>query len=265
MLENNPEWADVLESWLARERIGLAWKRYDRLEWIHGANEQKMYGTMAMQQTHELELRPKDHYPTSSRIGGEAMDEPAPVEGFLIRLTSQKGHVRRLGKMYFKRLYFNVHNQYLCYCRPAKALPPPPPRYFLKDHTSVPSASEIVHNTPLVYAVNPYPRKDGEIEWLHEGSPASKVRHDQDAYKEAERKVNSMLETEGYINLSHVVRVQNAHRGNSPADGNVDQGPDVDFHEDVSVPHPGASFSRHCLSPGPDLERVCFLWISSLI
>lgn len=204
MLENNPEWADVLDSWLAKERIGLAWKRYDRLEWIHGANEQRMYGTMAMQQTHELELRPKDHYPTSSKSKGEAMDEPAPVEGFLIRLTSQKGHVRRLGKMYFKRLYFTVHNQYLCYCRPAKALPPPPPKYFLKDHVSVPSASEIVTNTPLIYAVNPYPNKDGGIEWLHQGTPASKERHDEDAYKEAERKVNSMLEAEGYVNLSHV-------------------------------------------------------------
>jgi len=204
MLENNPEWSDVLSSWLTKERIGLAWKRYDRLEWIHGANEQRMYGKMAMQQTHELELRPKDHYPTRSKSKGEAMDEPPPIEGFLIRLTSQKGHVRRLGRMYFKRLYFTVHNQYLCYCRPAKALPPPPPRHLMNHHTSVPSASEIVENTPLVYAVNPYPNKDGEIEWLHQGTPAGKVRYDEDAYKEAERNVNSMLETEGYVNLSHV-------------------------------------------------------------
>lgn len=233
MLENNPEWADVLEAWLAKGRIGLAWKRYDRLEWVHGANEERMYGTLAMQQTHELELRPKDHYPTSAKSKEAMIDEPAPVEGFLIRLTSQKGHVRRLGKMYFKRLYFTVHNQYLCYCRPAKALPPPPPKDFLKDQASVPSASEIVDSTPLIYAVNPYPTTEGEIDWLHEGTPESRAAHDEEAFKEAERKVNSMLEAEGYINLSHVVRVQNAQRGNSPADANVDQGPDVDFHEDV--------------------------------
>ena len=234
MLENNPEWSSVLEAWLAKEKVGLAWKRYDRLEWVHGANEQKMYGTLAMQRTHELELRPKDHYSTSTKLKGEgAIDEPAPVEGFLIRLTSQKGNVRRLGKMYFKRLYFTTHNQFLCYCRPAKALPPPPPKLLLSGNAKVPSASEIVQNTPLIFAVNPYPSKDGEIEWFHQGNVASKRRHDEDAYKEAERTTNTMLQAEGYINLSHVVRVQNAERGNSVADENVGEGEDVDFHEEV--------------------------------
>ena len=234
MLENNPEWSDVLEKWLAHDKIGLAWKRYDRLEWVHGANEQRMYGTLAMQQSHELELRPKVHYPTNIRPKDQdLMDEPAPVEGFLIRLTSQKGHVRKFGKMYFKRLYFTTHNHYLCYCRPSKALPPPPPKLHLSENAKVPTAHEIVDNTPLIYAVNPYPGKDGEIEWLKQGNPAMKAKHDADAYKEAERKVNSMLEAEGYINLSHVVRVQHVHRGNSVADATVNEGPDVDFHEEV--------------------------------
>lgn len=234
MLENNPEWSNVLEAWLGKEKIGLAWKRYDRLEWVHGANEQKMYGTLAMQRTHELELRPKDHYLTSIKPKGEeAMDEPAPVEGFLVRLTSQKGNVRRLGKMYFKRLYFTTHNQFLCYCRPAKALPPPSPKLSLSGNAKVPSASEIVQNTPLIYAVNPYPNKDGKIEWLHQGRAASQARHDEDAYKEAERNTNTMVQAEGYINLSHLVRVQNAQRGNSVADENVGQGQDVDFHEEA--------------------------------
>lgn len=234
MLENNSEWSDVLEAWLGKKKVGLAWKRYDRLEWVHGANEQKMYGTLAMQRTHELELRPKDHYLTSIKPKNEeAMDEPAPVEGFLVRLTSQKGSVRRLGQMYFKRLYFTTHNHFLCYCRPAKALPPPPPKLSLSRNAKVPSASEIVQSTPLIYAVNPYPNKNGEIEWLHQGTAASKQRHDEDAYKEAERNTNTMLQAEGYINLSHVVRVQNAQRGNSVADENVGQGQDVDFHEEV--------------------------------
>ena len=235
MLENNPEWSSVLEAWLEKEKVGLAWKRYDRLEWVHGPNERKMYGTMAMQRTHELELRPKDHYLTSTKLKGEEfVDEPAPVEGFLIRLTSQKGNIRRLGKMYFKRLYFTTHNQFLCYCRPAKALPPPPPKLSLSGNSKVPSASEIVHNTPLIYAVNPYPKRDGEIEWLHQGTGASRKKHDEEAYKEAERNTSTMLQAEGYINLSHIVRVQNAQRGNSVADENVGQGEDVDFHEEVA-------------------------------
>ncbi len=235
MLEASPEWADVLQAWLKNERMGLAWKRYDRLEWVHGANEQRMYGTLAMQKSHDLELLPKHHYPTHTKPKNkESLEEPAPVEGFLIRLTSQRGRMQRFGKMYFKRLYFTTHNQFLCYCRPAKAVPPPPPQLPLSGDTKIPSASQIVDKTPLIFAVNPYPAEQGQIEWLTQRNSASKRKHDQEAYKEAERTVNSVLQAEGYINLTHVVRIQHAHRGNSPADANVAEGPDVDFHQDVS-------------------------------
>lgn len=30
------EWGDIIEHWKKNERMGLAWRRYDRLEWIHG-------------------------------------------------------------------------------------------------------------------------------------------------------------------------------------------------------------------------------------
>lgn len=36
MLEGVKEWADIVEHWKKNERMGLAWRRYDRLEWIHG-------------------------------------------------------------------------------------------------------------------------------------------------------------------------------------------------------------------------------------
>lgn len=239
MLEKDPEWANVLDAWLQNEKMGLAWKRYDRLEWVHGVNEQKMYGTIAMQKSHELELRPKEHYPTSAKIRiengtTEALDEPAPVEGFLIRLTSQKGRSRRLGKMFFKRLYFFTHNQYLCYCRPAKAIPPPSPRMPFNGSSTVPSASEIVEKTPLIYAVNPYPLEDGQITWMKHGNSAARQKHDEEAYQEAERSINTLLNAEGYINLNHVLKVRNVARGSTPADDDIDQGEDVNFHQEVS-------------------------------
>ena len=235
MLEDWPEWAGVLDTWLKHEKMGLAWKRYDRLEWVHGANEQRMYGTIAMQKSHDLELRPKRHYPTSiNSKEGLSLEEPAPVEGFLIRLTSQKGQVKRFGKMFFKRLYFTTHNQYLCYCRPVKALPPPPPKLTLNHDSRIPSPQQIVDRTPLIYPVDPYPTSEGEINWLRHGTPQTRQKHDTEAFQEAERNVNTMLQAEGYIDLSHVVRVQNIQRGNSPADQNIDHGPDVDFHQEVS-------------------------------
>ncbi|KAI4120965.1 MAG: hypothetical protein LQ338_006643 [Usnochroma carphineum] len=235
MLEGSTEWANVLQSWLEHEKIGLAWKRYDRLEWVHGANEQKMYGTLAMQKSHELELRPKEHYSTRVKSPSQSsIEEPAPLEGFLIRLTSQRGRVQRMGKMFFKRLYFFTHNQYLCYCRPAKAVPPPPPKASLGNTSKMPTATEITNKTPLIYAVNPYPIKDGKIEWLSEGTPASVATADEEAYTEAERRTNSLLNAEGYVNMCQIVRVRRVHRGSTPADANVHQGGDVDFHEVVS-------------------------------
>ncbi|MCJ1262887.1 hypothetical protein MMC22_002757 [Lobaria immixta] len=234
-LEDSPQWEGVLDTWLKDKKMGLAWKRYDRLEWVHGANEQRMHGTIAMQKSYDLELRPKHHYPTTIKSkNGASTEEPPPVEGFLIRLTSQKGRFKRLGKMFYKRLYFSTHNQFLCYCRPAKALPPPPPKLTLGGGSKIPSAQHIINHTPLIYAIDPYPTTQDEIDWLKHGNASTREKHDQEAYIEAERKVNTLLQAEGYINLSHVVQVQNVRRGSSPADVNMDQGPDVDFHEPVS-------------------------------
>ncbi|KAL8738266.1 MAG: hypothetical protein Q9190_008024, partial [Brigantiaea leucoxantha] len=233
LLKESSEWANVLESWLKDEKMGLAWKRYDRLEWVHGANEQQMYGTMAMQKSHDLELRPKKHYATHVKDNDlSVVGEPAPLEGFLIRLTSQKGRDQRLGKMFFKRLYFSTHNQYLCYCRPAKARPPPPPDTSLNSGGKVPTASEITEQIPIIYSVNPYPVKDGKIGWL-DNNLASRQKHDEQAYAEAARRFDTILEADGYVNLCDVVRVRNVRRGSTPVDTNIDQGSDVDFHEEV--------------------------------
>ncbi|GME26472.1 ph domain protein [Neofusicoccum parvum] len=42
MLGQTTDYAEIIKKWTESERMGLAWKRYDRLEWIHGPNEQKM-------------------------------------------------------------------------------------------------------------------------------------------------------------------------------------------------------------------------------
>lgn len=236
-LAKSPEWADILDVW-AQDRVGLCWKRYDRLEWIYGANERKMYGTIAMLKTHDLELRVKQHYPTEvpNKKHGH-VQEPTPVEGFLVRLTSQKGGTRRLGMMFFKRLYFSSYDQYLVFCRPAKAWPPPPPRLpTTDDEEGVPSAEEIEHNVPLIYPVNPYPVENGEISWLrdsHSSTTEDQRLHDQEAYEEELRKEHMLLNCEGYINLCDVKKVRNMHRGATMADEQLDDGSDVEFDADV--------------------------------
>lgn len=172
-----------------------------------------MYGTMAMQKTHQLELRPKTHYPTMTKMkDGEKMVEPAPVEGFLLRLTSGTGRQERMGRFFFKRLYFYTHDNLLCFCKPARALPPPPPELLLRSGT-IPKTSEIIDEIPLIYAVAPYaPDAHGEIPWLTKAA-AEIERRDRDAYDEAERKVNTLLRSDGFVDLCKAVEVRLVKRG----------------------------------------------------
>ncbi|KAL6704941.1 hypothetical protein ACN47E_007486 [Coniothyrium glycines] len=237
-LEDAPEWAAVLESWMKDQRIGLAWKRYDRLEWIHGANERKMYGSIAMLKSHDLELRPKTHYPTTAitRKKHKTLVEPVPVEGFLIRLTGQRGRSRRLGLMFHKQLYFATHDQYLVFSRPTKATPPPPPKLPASTNGTVPETQAIKDKVPESWAVTPYPLKDGQVQWLVEGqtgTPQTRRLHDEDAADEDERKSQNLLNCDGYINLADVVKVRKAKLGASPVDEELEDGTDVDFDEDI--------------------------------
>lgn len=235
MLKSSPEWADVLRAWADHDRIGLAWKRYDRLEWVHGAVEQRMYGTIAMQKTHDLELRPKDHYPLEAKTKkGQTVEEPTPLEGFLIRLTSQKGHTRRYGKMMFKRLYFTCQNQYLIFTRPARASPPPPPKMAVMQNGSVPSTKQLLGEAPLTYDIEPYPLEDGQIAWLDTDGvkrPADQMAHDKGAEGEAERNIRMLLTCDGFINMCDVKRVRQFHKGATPADEHLEEGSDVEWEE----------------------------------
>ncbi|KAI9672563.1 MAG: hypothetical protein M1817_003329 [Caeruleum heppii] len=250
MLREDSQESMLMRDW-TRDLMGLAWKRYDRLEWVHGLNEQKMYGTIAMLNSHELELRQKQHYPTHVRVSRpieesarpeagdgvveKAVDqdvpEPTPVEGFLIRLTSQRGRDQRFGRMFYKRLYFSTHDHYLSFCRPARANPPPPPKGPMTEGSQIPSSRQIVDEMPLIYAIAPFRVKDGEARWLNQDA-ASKRAHDQEAYQEAERNVNLLLRADGLIDLCDVRTVRKVVRGSTPADRHIDRGDEVDFHSD---------------------------------
>ncbi len=231
------EYGDVIDTWATTNRIGLAWKRYDRLEWIYGVNERKMYGTIALARHMELELRAKEHYPTISKTRkGKDLIEPPPVEGFLVRLTSQKGVHQRMGKLFFKRLYFHTHDHYLVYSRPAKADPPPPPRMPATANANVPTSAQISEQIPLIYAVNPFPIDDKQVAWLKQGQSGTtetRRRHDEDALDEYKRNITNLADSDGYIDLCDVRKVRNVHRGAEPADENMDSGSEVDFDEDA--------------------------------
>ncbi|TKA30029.1 hypothetical protein B0A50_02748 [Salinomyces thailandicus] len=245
MLKQSPEWTDILKAWAKHGRVGLAWKRYDRLEWVHGAVEEKMFGTIAMAQTHDMELRPKNHYPIKAKTQkGDTLEEPAPVEGFLIRLTSQKGQERRLGKLLFKRLYFTTHNNYLLFTRPARATPPPAPKMRSQESGNVPSSQELAEQIPLTYDVSPYPLdEEKHVSWLDSQGPDSANDQrvfNEEAKTEADRNANMLLSCDGFVNMVDVRRVRQMQRGATPADDHIEEGSDVDFdmpHSEITQDH----------------------------
>ncbi|KAL1857175.1 hypothetical protein Plec18170_003291 [Paecilomyces lecythidis] len=238
LLQSRTEWSDLLKSWSEAGKMGLAWKRYDRLEWVVGPNERRMFGAMGMQMYHDLELRPKHHYPTAVKGRNEEKDhEPPPVEGFLIRLTSQKGVHQRFNRMFFKRLYFSTQDNYLFFCKPAKAAPPPPPKLGSQKDGSIPSSSEIVQKMPIHFDVDPYPIENGNIAWLSNGNKQHVQDHDREAYAHVRRNLHNLSQAEGFINLCRVREVRCVQRGSSPADPNIGEGPDVEFHQEVTDTH----------------------------
>ncbi|GES61829.1 PH domain protein [Aspergillus terreus] len=237
MLGKHSEWADVLEDWSKAGRMGLAWKRYDRLEWIYGVREEKMYGALGMQTTHELELRPRQHYCTFVNQGDVKEDEPEPVEGFLIRLTSQRGVHQRMNKMFYKRLYFFTQDRYLFFCRPAKALPPAPSR-LCPSESEIPSTQEILDHMPLSYPVDPFPVANGEITWLSSGNKVHIKSHDQEAYALLQRHLHNICNADGHIDLCRVQEIRHVQRDSCPADPNIGEGPpDVRFHPEATDTH----------------------------
>ena len=208
------DFQNVLDTWQEKdERLGLAWRQYDRLEWLHGANENHMYSVLAMQKTHELEIRPKMHYPTiatteSPGTGREQLNEPAPIEGFLVLQTSQHGRESLMGKNYFRRLYFSTHNHLLCFSTPGRAIPPKPPELKQALQDGKPKAKVLAEKIPLIYPIDPYPIQDGKITWLSDSNSQEIEEHDHRAYEESDRALHLMLEAEGYIDLCHIKHVR---------------------------------------------------------
>ncbi|KAI5299860.1 hypothetical protein KEM55_001356, partial [Ascosphaera atra] len=213
-LRDHPRWKEFVDGWERMQQLGLAWRRYDRLEWVHGGNETRMHGSIAMDESHQLELRKREHYPTtveSNDSDEEKIEEPPPVEGFLVLLTSRKGQYRRLGQAFSKPLYFGTHDQYLCFTRPAHASPPPPPT--LPEISSTTGSNvpreHLRREMPTVHNVDPYPlNADNDIAWLRPRRRWIAQTYDLEAYREGLRNRSNLRETEGYFDLTQVMEVR---------------------------------------------------------
>ncbi|KAK9473101.1 Pleckstrin homology domain-containing protein [Dipodascopsis tothii] len=238
---------ETVAAWRQHERMGLVWRRYDRIEWLSGMSEQQMYATWALRKTHELELRPKVHYPTqvvhrtpvtsASPPPADApadcgtLNEPPPVEGFLIRLTHYNGMQRQMGRLFYKQFYFMTHDNLLLFCRPHDATPPP----FEKPFSPGAPTGTFVHE------FTPFPLRStrpgavdtaAQIEWLdgHITDPKKVRQLDDIASSEMYRRIYQLLTAAGFIDLCDVADVRPVERDADGADYNIGTDSSLDFN-----------------------------------
>ncbi|EPY51428.1 spore wall assembly protein [Schizosaccharomyces cryophilus OY26] len=124
VLKLNPEWSQIVNQWFKTQSVGLCWRTYDRIEWITNVESLKYVGLLAAKDISQLELRPKNHYPSFVTFrNGSKMKEPVPFEGYLIRLTTSAGRRGRFGRLFHKKLYFTVFNHLFLSIEPSYVLP----------------------------------------------------------------------------------------------------------------------------------------------
>ncbi|KAF2861666.1 hypothetical protein K470DRAFT_214479 [Piedraia hortae CBS 480.64] len=182
IVRNVPGAEEVSSRWT---RLGLAWRRYDRLEWVYGPFEQQMFGTIAMVESHDLEVRGKVHYPTAVKGQdgqGGMLREPPPVEGFLARVGEKK----------VTRGFYYVQDQLLFYVKAGKAI--------------LPVLGRADEGEVLTREIIPYPLDgEGGIEWLTGGQDAA--AWDRKVEEEAERCFRLVLSSEGFVDLTQITDV----------------------------------------------------------
>ncbi|KAK9238353.1 Pleckstrin homology domain-containing protein [Lipomyces kononenkoae] len=228
ILERVPAYRETVTYWRQHERLGLAWRRYDRIEWLHDVNEQHMFAAWALRKTHELELRPKVHYPTfapSPAAPTQSLVEPPPIEGFLIRLTQHSGNSTHLGRLFYKQFYFMCHDNLLVFCKPHHATPPAFEKPF--------SLTDSSGSRTFIHEFTPYPIKDGQIEWL-DGTrvrDSHKLKElDEIALSEMYRRLYQMLTSSGFIDLCDVNEVRPVQR-DPDVDSQIGAGQGVNFNQ----------------------------------
>lgn len=194
------------------EKIGLAWRRYDRLEWVNEEfNEKSVYCNWVLHQTHDLELRPMKAYPRSVTFdSGISMQEPMPVEGYLIRLTAwsnrgnkrKSGRIKVLDRLFYKMLYFHTHDNLLFFSEKDNAVPP------------VVNSGKNIDDYFIEIAPFKIDQLTDNVEWM--AAPLAEIKkRDRAAVFEFQRRVSLVSGSDGFIDLCDVIDVRPALRGSS--------------------------------------------------
>ncbi|RDW25166.1 hypothetical protein B0I71DRAFT_43086 [Yarrowia lipolytica] len=239
-LAENPRFKSTIDDWVNNKRVGLGWRRYDRLEWVQGFGEQELHGSWALNRTHDLELRVKEHYGDKITIKGEELVEPTPIEGHLVRLKSWNGQLggafsskkNSFGKLLYKNLYFSTHDYFLFFAKPGNAILP------LPDEDLKCQEAYNEEQREWVYEIAPFKSEEGTgemkgtpiIKWLKPGITESEFqKKDSIALHNMQRRAAQIIKADGFINLLEVVQVRATKRQEDIDDSIGNEDNNVDF------------------------------------
>jgi hypothetical protein len=90
---------------------------------------------------------------------------------------------------------------------------------------------------PIQFNIDPYPIENGDIAWLSNGNKHYVRNRDQEAYAHVRRNLHNLRQSEGFINLCRIREVRCVQRGSFPADPNIGEGPNIEFHQEVRDTH----------------------------
>jgi hypothetical protein len=184
-------------NWQGSFKAGIAWRRYDRLQWIVDLHESQIQVSWCMFDTHDLELRLKVSYsrPVHFEETNDKMDEPTPVEGFVERLTTWTGGPRK--QNINRRTYLHSHDNLLFYSLTDKLLPPVYADITREDIMHK-DADTLLQGKRHFYEVLPFKLvagPDGEdIEWIAHSKTLEDIDiGDRQAFYEWERRTANIL------------------------------------------------------------------------
>ncbi|KAJ2764925.1 hypothetical protein IWQ56_004299 [Coemansia nantahalensis] len=110
----------------------MAWRRYDRLDWIMpcgalgvdgrfmvGQVNDRVVGPQLLEGTHTLELRVLEHYPDSAVVDGRRVGEPLGVEGFVMLKRDKQ---RKVEMATYRPALLTTHDGFLFFVHAPRAV-----------------------------------------------------------------------------------------------------------------------------------------------
>lgn len=199
---------DVLKRWEKSNIIlGCCFKRYDLLQWSSGGQDALFRSALALYGSHLMEYRPYTHAGRVVTIERSKLVEPAPIEGFLIKLANKYGEERPVFHKYFLQpSYFFSMDNLLFYMKSLKATPPLPFDDFDEREIDSEEMRNLLSKIPAVYEHDPFPLDlSGHITWLKDKIEDSLFdKNDLRAFKSFQRRVVQVLKAEGMIDMSEI-------------------------------------------------------------